>query len=131
MPAKDAAAIVALRHAIEQLVTRVVEHPETFFPLLDVDRRLVELVKELSTMNYDIPQDDNDEDGKSQGSAWGLRMNAGRGFRGGGGYRGFTQNATPFPRPGNNESYSEDLNYFEEQQSFPGYLKKRVIYICR
>src|SRR5665811_139514 len=52
MNPKDAAAIVALRPALEQLAVRVADNPETFFPLQKFDQDLVDVVTELSKTDY-------------------------------------------------------------------------------
>ncbi|XP_021944591.1 dosage compensation regulator isoform X2 [Folsomia candida] len=54
MNPNDASAIVALRPEIEKLVGKLAENPDAYFPLPDLDQRLINLVTELSRMNQDI-----------------------------------------------------------------------------
>ncbi|ODM98670.1 Dosage compensation regulator [Orchesella cincta] len=62
--AKAAAAIVALRPSIENLIVKVSENPESFFPLVDLDQRLVQAIVELSRM---IGPEQNDYSGTGGG----------------------------------------------------------------
>lgn len=53
--AKAAAAIVALRPSIEHLIVKASENPESFFPLRDLDQKLVNIIVELCRMEGDFP----------------------------------------------------------------------------
>lgn len=50
MDPRAAASIVALRPSLENLIVKVSENPESFFPLVDVDQKLVNIVVELCRM---------------------------------------------------------------------------------
>jgi len=68
MDPNHAAAILALRPAIENLVSKVAENPDTIFPLQDLDRQLVDVVIRLSHIDYERVSD-NEE--RNQGGAGG------------------------------------------------------------
>lgn len=80
MNPRDAAAIVALRPAVEALITRVVEDPESFFPLNDSDQRLVNLVTELSRMSYELQQGQSSWGGSEQADEYVGSSNAADGL---------------------------------------------------
>lgn len=76
MNPNHAASIVSLRRSIEELVTRCTANPETFFPLNFLDQKLVNLVGELTKMDYHTG---NNEEG-GNGNQWrgrGMGMNRG------------------------------------------------------
>ncbi|CAG7838037.1 unnamed protein product [Allacma fusca] len=64
----DAAAIVALRPAIEDLVTRATENPEAFFPLNEGDAKLVSVVTHLCRLSSVASVEDQ---GEGNPNAWG------------------------------------------------------------
>ncbi|XP_050521951.1 ATP-dependent RNA helicase A-like [Daktulosphaira vitifoliae] len=51
MDVKSAAAIVALRPIIDQIMVKVVEHPECIIKRSDTDRRLIQILKDLCNFN--------------------------------------------------------------------------------
>lgn len=58
MEPKVASAIVALRPAIEGLIVRVSEDPESILMLNDCDTKLINILKELCNFNsgrYNLP----------------------------------------------------------------------------
>lgn len=67
MNAEDAAVILALRPAIENLVIRASENPESFFPLSQKDETLVSIVKSLCRFSSVASADDETDDPKSWG----------------------------------------------------------------
>jgi ATP-dependent RNA helicase A len=116
----DAAAIVALRPAIENLITRVVENPEGFFPLEDLDQQLVNLVTDLSRKNYEEQQDTNSGE-SGNGSPWRGGISGGRGM--GRGNRGMWRGrggGPPFESmlgSSRSEDYSEEQDYSHNEQT--------------
>lgn len=62
-----AAAIVALRPSIENLIVRVSDNPESFFPLMNLDQKLVQIIGELCQMNTD--DQGREEEGNGGGGA--------------------------------------------------------------
>ena len=67
MNPEDAATILALRPAIENLVIRASENPASFFPLSEKDEKLVEMVKSLCRFSSIASSEDQTDDPKSWG----------------------------------------------------------------
>ncbi|CAL8111451.1 unnamed protein product [Orchesella dallaii] len=77
--AKAAAAIVALRPSIENLIVKASENPECFFPLADLDQRLVQVIVELSRMNGPEQNEYSGGGGDDSYQDWSRNMDHGGG----------------------------------------------------